>query len=47
MKIRGRIVVLIDDVVTTGASMSACAQLLYECGAKNILCIAIASDIKS
>lgn len=47
MKIRGRIVVLIDDVVTTGASMSACAQLLYEYGAKNILCIAIASDIKS
>ena len=45
--IRGRTVILLDDVVTTGASMSACAGLLYDKGAKNILCIAIASDIKS
>ena len=45
--IEGRTVILLDDVVTTGASMSACAQLLYERGAKNILCIAISSDLKS
>ena len=46
-KIKGRTVILIDDVVTTGASMSACVHLLKECGAKNIVCIAIASDIKT
>ena len=46
-KIKNRTVVLLDDVVTTGASMSACAQLLSECGAKNVVCIAIASDIKT
>lgn len=45
--IEGRTVILLDDVVTTGASMSACVQLLYERGAKNILCIALASDLKS
>lgn len=44
--IRGKNVVLIDDIVTTGATMSACAHVLKECGAKNLLCIAIASDIK-
>lgn len=45
--IRGRTVILLDDVVTTGASMSACADILKDCGAKNIICIAIASDIKT
>lgn len=46
-KIKGRTVILIDDVVTTGASMSACIHILKECGAKNIVCMAIASDIKT
>lgn len=46
-KIKGRTVILLDDVVTTGASMSACIDLLRACGAKNIICIAIASDIKT
>ena len=45
--IKGRTVILFDDVVTTGASMSACAQILKSAGAKNILCVAIASDIKT
>ena len=45
--IKGRTVILIDDIVTTGATMSACTQILKKCGAKNIVCIAIASDIKT
>ena len=46
-KIKGRTVILVDDVVTTGASMSACVHILRECGAKNIICIAVASNIKT
>ena len=46
-KIKGKTVILIDDVVTTGASMSACTHILRECGAKNIICIAVASNIKT
>ena len=46
-EIMGRTVILLDDVVTTGASMSACVHILRECGAKNIICVALATDIKS
>ena len=46
-KIKGKTVILIDDVVTTGATMSACIQTLKCCGAKKIVCIALASDIKT
>ena len=35
----GRQVVLIDDVVTTGASLAACAALLKEKGAAQIICL--------
>ena len=43
-QIRGKIVVLIDDVVTTGASMATCAQLLKKAGAVAILCVCIANN---
>lgn len=46
-KIKGKTVILVDDVVTTGATMSACIQALKRCGAKNIVCIALAGDIKT
>ena len=46
-RIKGKTVILIDDVVTTGASMSACVHILRECGAKNVICIALASNIKT
>jgi competence protein ComFC len=46
-RIKGKNVILIDDIVTTGATMSACTQILKKLEVKNIVCIAIASDIKT
>ncbi len=45
--IKGKTVILVDDVVTTGASMSACIHILKEQGAKQIICVALSSDIKT
>ncbi len=42
----GCCVVLIDDVVTTGASLSACAHALRAAGVKNLLCVAMAQTPK-
>lgn len=46
-KVKDKLVVLLDDVVTTGASMSACIHILKECGAREIICLALSSDIKN
>ena len=42
--IKGKSIIIIDDIVTTGASMGRCAKILRKSGAKKILgaCIAIA-----
>ena len=39
-----RVVFLVDDVITTGASTAACVRLLRRAGAKRVYCLAIASD---
>ena len=41
-RIKGKYVVLIDDVVTTGASMSVCVKRLMDAGAVGVLCFCIA-----
>lgn len=39
---RGKVVVLIDDVVTTGASLQECARVLKNSGAKEVLGLTLA-----
>jgi len=41
-RVRGRSVVLIDDVMTTGATISACARALKQAGASQVLGLTLA-----
>ncbi|HLI30809.1 MAG TPA: ComF family protein, partial [Terriglobia bacterium] len=41
-RVRGRAVVLIDDVMTTGATISACARALKKAGATHVLALTLA-----
>jgi ComF family protein len=43
-QVRGRWVVLIDDVVTTGATLSGCAAALYAAGAAAVSGLALARE---
>jgi ComF family protein len=45
--ISGKTVVIFDDVVTSGASMGYCAELLMAGGAKRVLCVSIAKSQKN
>ena len=42
----GRSVLLIDDIVTTGATLSECCRMLRQAGAKHIYCATFASPRK-
>ncbi len=40
--INGRDIIIVDDVVTTGSSMSECVKILKGAGAKSIICVSLA-----
>ncbi len=41
---RGMTVLLVDDIVTTGAGMAACARILYALGARRVIGVCVAVD---
>jgi ComF family protein len=41
--ISGRTVLLVDDVITTGSTLSECARVLKAAGARRVFCAALAS----
>ena len=42
----GRYVILVDDIVTTGASMSVCLPILRKMGVRGVICLSLAVDQK-
>ncbi|HXL99201.1 MAG TPA: ComF family protein, partial [Rhizomicrobium sp.] len=45
--VRGRTVLLIDDVFTTGATVSACARTLKRAGARKVLVLTLARVVRA
>lgn len=45
-KLEGKRILLIDDVVTTGATVAACAEVLCAAGAKQVDVLALARTVK-
>lgn len=44
MHIHGKNILLIDDVITTGATLDECARTLKAGGAKNVFCLVLARE---
>ncbi len=45
-KLKGRTILVIDDIITTGATMNQCAKALFEAGAEKVYGLSIAKTIR-
>jgi predicted amidophosphoribosyltransferase len=45
-KLKGKKVLLVDDIVTTGATLISCTQALLDSGCKSVFCITVAQTAK-
>ncbi len=45
-KIKGKKVVLVDDIITSGATVKVCSDLLAEAGALDVICLGAGRSVK-
>ena len=43
--IKGKRILLLDDVITSGSTISECARMLVTAGASEVICAAVAAEI--
>lgn len=46
-KVKGRTVLVVDDIMTTGSTLSACAAELKKAGANRVWCLTLARSLKT
>jgi ComF family protein len=42
VNVAGKVIIIVDDVCTSGATIGECAKILYEAGAKSVLALVLA-----
>ena len=45
-RVHGRVVLLVDDVATTGATLSSCAEALFAAGARDVFALTVARALR-